>query len=82
MMQNWLIWLFSLDYIIPRPLSDINVMWQWEGKGVMSMGYGDLEETFRWACSRLIDCVKVIDEFTDLFLRKNLKSLIDAIFLT
>ena len=35
------------DYLVLRPLSEIDVMWQWEGKGVMSMGYGDLEENFR-----------------------------------
>ena len=37
----------DLEYVIPRPLSDIEVMWAWAGKGVMSMGNGDFEESYR-----------------------------------
>nr|CAB3262295.1 uncharacterized protein LOC100179341 [Phallusia mammillata] len=35
------------DYRTARPLSEFDVMWEWSGHGMMSMGNGDFEENFR-----------------------------------
>nr|XP_002131407.1 uncharacterized protein LOC100187235 [Ciona intestinalis] len=35
------------DYQTPKPLSDLDVMWKWQGTGMMSMGRSDMESSYR-----------------------------------